>query len=98
LQARGRWLPPVWRALVRLGENKPIEMVAKRLSEAARRSPGAATEILGLRDFIIGQQSQMDRGVVIDTPKAKPETNQFDQFDEPATEPNPFDQFDGDPA
>ena len=79
--------PGVARALVALSENRGIEVVANRLTEAARRNPALSGNILGLRDAMSGKTP--DHAATQDTTPPVP-------FD-PAYErggPNPFDQFD----
>ncbi|MEG3124783.1 hypothetical protein [Sphingomonas sp. GB1N7] len=80
--------PGVARALVNLSENRGIEIVAKRLSEAARRNPAMAQNITGLRDALVSGKVP-DHPVTIDgRPKVDPVAAA------PAPEPNPFDEFD----
>jgi len=78
--------PGVARALVALSENRGIEMVSRRLSEAARRNPAMAQNIFQLRDAVTTGKAP-DHAVTIDgQPKVDP-------VEAPA-EPNPFDEFD----
>ncbi|KQS01495.1 hypothetical protein ASG11_17735 [Sphingomonas sp. Leaf357] len=84
--------PGVARALVAASENRGIEVVAKRLSEAARRNPAMAQNILGLKDALVSGKVP-DHAITIDgQPKVDPVETQAPV--QPAAEPNPFDEFD----
>jgi hypothetical protein len=85
LYGGGRLLssPGVARAVVRGSESRSIEVMARRLGEAARRNPAMAQDILGFRDAVTGVR---DGAVTID---------EAPQQEAPPTgEANPFDQFD----
>lgn len=76
--------PGVARAIVRASENRGIEVMARRLGEAARRNPAMSQNILAFRDAV----TAVPAGEVTISPdgphhETAPigETNPFDQFD-----------------
>ena len=83
--------PGVARALVRASQSGSVEILARRLSEAARRNPTMSQNILGVRDAVVSGKVP-DHAVTIAAPveQQDPSTMGADA----SAQPNPFDQFD----
>lgn len=77
-------MPGVARAIISGSESRGIEVMARRLGEAARRNPAMSQNILSFRDAI----TAVPDGAVTIKPKGD------GQEASPASEVNPFDQFD----
>ena len=86
--------PGVARAIVRASESRSLEVLSRRLSEAARRNPSLSQDILGFRDAVVSGKMPTN-AVTIEQPGA-PEATGIPGPEpvDPSTEPNPFDQFD----
>ncbi len=87
--------PNVARAIVSGTENRGIEVMSRRLGEAARRNPAMAQNILGFRDAILNKP----QGAVTIDPNGGPDAAPIGDAAPagvPASpgEANPFDQFD----
>ncbi len=76
--------PMVARALVRGAESRSLEVLTRRLGEAARRYPAAEQDIFALRDAITAVPNG---AITINLGDPQKEAS-------PAGEANPFDQFD----
>lgn len=81
--------PGVARALVSGSESRGIEVMARRLGEAARRNPAMEQNILGFRDAVLGKP----QGAVTIYPNGRQDAAPV-AGGAPSGEINPFDQFD----
>lgn len=90
LYGGGRLLssPGFARAVVRGSESRSIEVMSRRLGEAARRNPAMAQDILAFRDAVTtvpnGAVTINEASEPVEATSTAPTTG----------EPNPFDQFD----
>lgn len=87
-------MPGAAKAMVALAQNKPIQVVTRRLAEVARRNPAAGPAIQGLIAQLNGDSSAGDTGPLpppdpsIATTPAPMDTNTYDPL---AYDPSTFD-------